>query len=231
MGLKSELVAAVNGNFTDKWDVQTTVNVPGPTDLRLDATHAKDLETATVLYADLDGSTSMVDSFKWWFSAGVYKSYLRCAAAIIRSEGGVVTAYDGDRVMAVFTGATKNTDAVRAALKINYAVHEIVRPAIKAKYPTAKFTLDHVIGIDTSQLRAARIGVKGDNDVVWVGRAANYAAKLCSESGKPIWITETVFKAMQDTVKVSNGVPMWTSHYSQKLNQAIIYGSTYYQSF
>jgi class 3 adenylate cyclase len=67
------------------------------------------------------------------------------------------------------------------------------------------FVLKHVVGIDRSDLHAARIGVREDNDIVWVGRAANYAAKLCALSEKPIWITGEVYNAMLDSVKYANG--------------------------
>src|SRR4051812_36873707 len=52
----------------------------------------------TVLYADLAESTPLVKGYKDWFAAEVYKNYLYCAARIIRLRGGVITAYDGDRV-------------------------------------------------------------------------------------------------------------------------------------
>ena len=65
---------------------------------------------ATVLYADLSGSTRLVDTKKATFAAEVYKTYLACAARIVKNEGGAVTAYDGDRVMAVFINKdNKNT--------------------------------------------------------------------------------------------------------------------------
>jgi class 3 adenylate cyclase len=121
MGLKDDLVAEVTNTFKKAWSVEETAAVPDPEDLRLNANHAKDLTLATVLYADLDGSTNMVDTKRWELSAEVYKSYLRCASEIIREEGGVITGYDGDRVMAIFTGDAKNTSAVRCALKINFA--------------------------------------------------------------------------------------------------------------
>jgi class 3 adenylate cyclase len=60
--------------------------------------------SATVLYADLADSTKLVDGHTKQFSAEIYKTFLHCAAKIIRSEDGVITAYDGDRVMAVFIG-------------------------------------------------------------------------------------------------------------------------------
>jgi class 3 adenylate cyclase len=92
----------------------------------------------------------------------------------------------------------------------------------------SEFKLKHVVGIDTSQLRAARIGVRGDNDVVWIGRAANHAAKLASLSGKATWITKTVFDAMRDEVKTSNGTPMWTEYKWTQMNGVPVYASTYY---
>lgn len=230
MGLKDDLVKEVDETFLSQWDVQGTTSVPEPEDLLLNSNHAKDLETATVLYADLDGSTNMVNSYDWSFSAEVYKTYLRCAAEIIRSENGIITAYDGDRVMAVFTGGSKNTSAVRCALKINYAVCEIIQPALKTLYPSKNFTLKHVVGVDTSRLRTARIGVRGDNDLVWIGRAANYAAKLTSLSGKTTWITKSVYAAMNNKVKYLNGTDMWDCRTWTQMNNLPVYCSNYWWS-
>lgn len=227
MGLKDDLKAEVKTTFSSQWKVQTTTCVPAPEDLLLNSNHAKDLETATILYADLNGSTKMVDNFEWTFSAEVYETYLRCAAQIIKSENGVITAYDGDRIMAVFTGDTKNTTAVRCAMKINYAVCEIINPALKEQYPTINFTLKHVVGIDTSRMRTARIGVRGDNDLVWIGRAANYAAKLTTLSEKSTWITKAVYDQMHKDVKFVNGVDMWELRYWTAMNNTPIYCSTY----
>jgi class 3 adenylate cyclase len=171
----------------------------------------------------------MVDQYTWEFSAEIYKTFLRCASQIIRSEGGTITAYDGDRVMAIFTGSTKNTDAVKCAMKINYAVLQIIQPAIQAHYSTT-FKLSHVVGVDTSQLRASRIGVRGDNDLVWIGRAANYAAKLTTQSGQPTWITKAIYDSMRDEVKYHNGHNMWQKAYWTSMNNMEIYCSSYWWS-
>ena len=227
MALHEDLQSEVSQILSEEWSVVGTTNVPDPDELRL-SNHAKDLETATVLYADLDGSTSMVDNYKWSFAAEIYKVYLRCSARIIAAEGGVVTAYDGDRIMAVFTSNSKNTSAVRAAMKIHCAVVEIIRPAIQKHYPNTNFALNHVIGVDTSQLRAARIGVRGYNDLVWIGRAANYAAKLTSLSGKPLWITKAVFEKMNKDIKLSgDGQAMWEKHTWSAMNNMEIYCSSW----
>jgi class 3 adenylate cyclase len=146
------------------------------------------------------------------FAAEVYKAYLNCAARIIRAEGGVITAYDGDRIMAVFIGDTKNTPAARAALKINHAVRKIINPKLWEQYPGRKgsFEVSQVVGVDTGELLVARTGIRGSNDLVWVGRPANYAAKLCDiRDGYSSWITGDVYNNMHDSMKSYNGRDVW----------------------
>ena len=69
----------------------------------------------TVLYADLADSTGLVKQRPAAYAAEVYKSYLHCASKIIKNYDGIITAFDGDRVMAVFIGDRKNSNAVRSA--------------------------------------------------------------------------------------------------------------------
>lgn len=201
--------------FRDAWATRDGQVVPDSADLKL-GNDAVKLD-GTVLYADLDGSTDMVNNHQPEFAAEIYKSYLHCAAKIVREEGGAITAYDGDRIMAVFIGDSKNTNAAQAALKINYAVTEIINPAIKVQYPAKQFTLKQCVGIDTSKLFIARTGIRGANDLVWVGRAANYAAKICSmPDGNPYAsvITEDVYTSMNKSLKFSvDGSSMWTQCY------------------
>ena len=81
--------------------------------------------------------------------------------------------------MAVYLGDGKNSSAARTALKINWTVKNVVNTAIKKQYPNTSYSVAHAVGIDTGKLFVARTGIRGSNDLVWVGRAANYAAKLC----------------------------------------------------
>ena len=164
---------------------------------------------ATVLYADLADSTALVDGYKKPFAAEIYKAFLHCAAKIIRDEGGTITAYDGDPIMAVYIGNSKNTSAVRTAMKIKYAVSEIINPGRLKQYPGNAYpgnayAVRHVVGIDTSDLYIARTGVREANDLVWVGRAANYAAKLAAlPESYTTYITADIYNNMNDQVKFS----------------------------
>jgi class 3 adenylate cyclase len=157
----------------------------------------------------------MVSNHKPEFAAEVYKAYLYCAAKIIADQGGTITAYDGDRVMAVFIGNAKNTSAAKTALRINYAVAKIINPKLVEQYPSTKgsFEVKQAVGIDTGKLLVARTGIRGSNDLVWVGRAANYAAKLCDmrQGIYASFITSDVYNNLHESAKIFKGKNMWES--------------------
>ena len=134
MGLKADMEKEVADVFAGKWQERDGNVVPEDDSLTL-SNDAVKIE-ATVLYADLADSTKLVDGNAAFFAAEIYKTFLHCAAKIIRGEGGAITAYDGDRIMAVYIGEMKNTRAVRSALRIHYAALYIINPAQKSVYPS-----------------------------------------------------------------------------------------------
>jgi len=212
MSLRDELEVEVEEIFSAQWQTRKGRTVPDPEDVQ-HGNHASEL-AATVLYADLADSTVMVDQQMFNVAAEVYKSYLVCAARIIKANGGSITAYDGDRIMAVFIGDRKNTSAAKSSLQITWAVNNIVNLGLVSQYGKAAYQVRHVVGIDSSVLRAARIGVRNDNDLVWVGSAANHAAKLSSitDSQSAVYISKPVYDVMHESVKLG-GDPkraMWT---------------------
>lgn len=228
MSFATDIEAEVKRIFRERWTTTKATVVPDPSSIALESNEAKEIGDGTVLYADLSGSTKMVQTETREFAAEVYRAYLYSAAQIIRNEGGVVTAYDGDRVMAVFLGDFPNSNAARCALKINHVVSQVINPAIAAQYGAARYTVKQVVGVDRSPLFIARTGVRGDNDLVWIGRAANFAAKLTEISDDaPTFITGEVFDRLSDASKLSNGTLMWKQRTWTQMNNMRIYSSTW----
>lgn len=230
MAVIDDLNSKVSEIFRTNWDTQQGRVVPEPEALRL-LNHAIEFDRATILYADLKGSTNMVDNKAWQVSGEIYKAFLHCAASLIRAEGGAITSYDGDRVMGIWVDGSQSTRAAKCALKINYAVKHSINPAFKQQYEASYFDIKHVVGIDTSPIRAARTGVRGGNDIVWIGRAANYAAKLTDLGGlaESTFITNDVFTRLQDEAK-NGGNPkqlMWKPYKWTQNGDMSILGSTW----
>jgi len=73
---------------------------------------------ATILCADLADSTRLAMTNRT-IASEVYKAFLVCSSKIMRLRAGEVRSFNGDRVMGVFIGSSRNTNAAKAALNIN----------------------------------------------------------------------------------------------------------------
>jgi class 3 adenylate cyclase len=228
----SDIIAEVESILRARWQLDPARTVPELERVKLRGNHGVQIEGA-VLYADMADSTKLVDTFRAEFAAEIYKSYLYGACKVIGAEAGEVTAFDGDRVMGVFVGQLKNTNAVKCALKINYLVRQI-NGAIAAQYPNTSYKLAHKIGIDTSKLLVAKAGVRDNNDLVWVGPAANYAAKMAalSESGFPTYISEATYNMLNESAKLggTNKASMWEKR-TWTATGKTVYRSSYWWPF
>ena len=168
-----------------------------------------------VLYADLRNSTQLVNTYTHIVSIKIYKAFLKSICEVIRNNFGEITAFDGDRVMAVFTGSSKCSNATKAALQIYYIVNEINKKFLPYYI---KYTIDYAVGIDVSDLSIIKTGIWHYNDLAWIGSAANIAAKLSEfkDQEDKTFITQRVFERINDESKYG-GKPktcMW--HYINK---------------
>jgi|SRR2546423_4467468 len=233
MGLKDDLESDVNSILRQEWDIRDGQVVPTTDSVAL-AGGAVRL-TATMLYADLADSTELAMNYDKRIAAKVFKCYLSCCSKIIRARGGEVRSFDGDRVMGVFVGDSKNSNAAKCALNINYTFLKIIKPKLEAKYESLKngsYKLAQCVGVDTSEMLVVRAGIRSNNDLVWVGRAANVAAKLSAIRNSPYhsYITDTVYNMLNDGSKYADGKDMWEkrANSTQVPGISTIYRSSYH---
>ena len=105
-----------------------------------------------------------------------------------------------------------------------------MQPLKDKQYPDNKLKIRHVVGVDTGEMWVARTGVRGANDLVWVGTAANHTAKLTElDASHSTRITHRVYDHMHDKVKLaSSGHNMWEARRWTDMNDLSIYRSTYW---
>jgi len=204
MSIKEDLEKEVNNIVESKWSIRDGQVVPITEDIKLGNDGVK--MKATILYADLVNSTELAIKQSKEFSSEVYKCFLTCSSKLIKNSGGEIRSFDGDRVMGVFIGDSKNTTAAKCALKINYAFTFIIIPKLHLQYPNKKNIIDslkHCVGIDTSEILVIRGGVRNNNDLVWVGKSPNLAAKLCGirENYYSTYITKNVYDMLHENAK------------------------------
>lgn len=216
MGAKDELDGAIDDIVGQPWSVREGEVVPKTNDVVL-KNGAVRLD-AVMLYSDLFDSTSLATTFPHAVAAKVVRAFLATMSRLVRGCGGEIRSFDGDRVMGVFVGDSKNSDVAKCGLQMNYAVKKMLRPKLEAKYPSLRengFELMHCVGVARGKLLVVRAGVRGSNDLVFVGKAPNLAAKL-SDIRNPPWhtyMTSEVYGKLNEKSKLGgkDKQNMWAS--------------------
>jgi class 3 adenylate cyclase len=209
MALQSDVRERVLSIFDQAWESRNGITVPTVESIPL-AGGAVKLDAA-FLYADLADSTRLASNFPANVAAKVVRAFLDGATRLIRANGGEVRSFDGDRVMGVFAGQDKETRAMKAALYMNWAVSAVIRPEVARRFPSLAATgwsFAHGVGVDTGPVTAVRAGPRGDNDIVWIGRAPNVAAKLSSlrEPNYSSYVTAACFDAAGNIAKYASSL-------------------------
>lgn len=207
MGLKEDIEAEVSSVVAIRWNERDSATVPAAEDVALGA-GAVNIDAA-MLYADLAESTRIAMSLPPWLAAEIAKAFLATSCRIIRYHDGHIRSFDGDRVMGVFVGSDSCIRAAKAALQINWTVVNVLRPVFHrySTFANSGITIRHGVGIDVGQVFVARTGIRRNNDLVWVGRAPNVAAKLASirDGDYSTYITEDVFMKLDDWTYYKDG--------------------------
>jgi len=217
--------------FRTNWAKREGKIVPNTDSVQL-GNDAVEIEAA-VLYADIASSTALVSGYKDYFAAEVIKTFLLASCNVIRNNEGEIVSFDGDRVMAIFIGDSKCTNAAKTGLQIRSAIREL-NNCLKTIYTKTNYSIDYAVGIDISELFVIRTGIRGSNDLSWVGTAANIAAKLSEirSRNEKVFITDKVYGRMSNSSKYGgkNDECMWKD-INLNVNGNKIYGSDWYWNF
>lgn len=237
MTLKADVDQAVD-ELTKTWSTTqwggTRKDVPAP-----DGMGYSDgkLVNATFLYADMANSSGLVAATKdKEVVASVVSAFLKTCVRIIRSHDGHIRSFDGDRVMGVFSGPSKETRAAVAALQIHYAVKFLLDPKIQSSFADIKaagWHLSHASGIATSPTLMVRSGIRNNSDLVSIGVGPNLAAKLSDirTSSHKTYIGAGTYSGLEERALIgSDKLNMWEGPHSLSMGGGSYsyYSSSYY---
>lgn len=231
MGIADDLDTVIAAILREPLDIREARSVPDVENVALKGGGVS--LVATFLYADLYDSTILAAEFPSQTTAKVIRAFLGCMSRLVRSCGGEIRSFDGDRVMGVFIGDSKNTSAARCALQMNYVVQQQLAPTLAAAFPVLEqggYVIEHCVGVATGQVLFVRAGIRGSNDLVAIGVAPNIAAKLSAIRNPPwyTYVTEEVYSALNDDAKFGgrDNTNMWTTESTEMLGRrATLYKS------
>lgn len=214
MAIIETLTDQIDNILDIRWDEREGTTIPTTTDIALKNGAVK--IKATFLYADLAGSSILAKKCPWQTTAKIIRTYLDTSVRLIRHHGGEVRSFDGDRVMGIFIGDTPNTSAANCARNIDWVVTNLINPKAKNKFKSIKennIEIKHCVGIDTSDARAVRSGIRNHNDLIWIGKAPSFAAKLSDIREYPyeVYISKDSYNKLANSAKKNGNENVWTS--------------------
>ncbi|WP_187969614.1 adenylate/guanylate cyclase domain-containing protein [Aquibium microcysteis] len=221
MAWKEDLEIWVDGHFGSSFDVRDGTVVP--TTDSVSKNQAVNLD-ASFLYADLAGSSELARHCPWETTAKIIRAFLDTSTRLIRAYRGEIRSFDGDRVMGVFVGDMSQTNATKCAREIFYTVENILGPKAYKKFTSISkngIKLKCGVGVDYGTSRTVRAGIRNNNDLIWIGRPPNMAAKLSDVRKYPysVMIHKDVYTSLPDIEKYNDGKDIWESR-SFKLSGA-----------
>lgn len=216
MSLKSDIEEKIAGYLDGDYDRTKMQSVPFPEDIPL-GNKAVELQAAT-LFIDVRQSSDITNAFRRQTAAKMMKAYFDGAVRIVNKNDGSVRSFNGDGMLAIFIGDSRTNHAAKAAMNIKWFVNDLLKPAFKQYFSNNKTAIGSALdfsvgeGLDEGTIFAVKVGIKGTNDVAWIGRCTNTSAKLSNiaTSPKSIAITRAVYERLNDDRKYSDGTHMWT---------------------
>ncbi len=217
MSLKEDLSNKISSYFREPYKVEETTIVPDTDYSKLTFGNKGLTAELAFLYVDIRKSSELHTTYGFANAARIYQSFHEICVRVINHFDGNIRSFDGDRVMGIFSGRSKCTNAVKSAMKIRWAVDKLLSPKLEKPIKIG-------CGVDFGKTLIIKVGKGRDDnnkDLVWVGQASNYAAHLSDIGNNSIIISERTYNRMGASVKWKNSEEktenMWKYKYF-KLN-------------
>lgn len=239
MSLKSDIIAKAKEIESTQFIVDSTTTIPTISNSKL-TFGCTGLEfNATVLYIDMRGSTSVLNTHRKRVVAKIHMLYYHAIVKIAKATYGEIRSFNGDSLLVFYPGNTKQSisNAVCAAMQMKYAIKELLNENLK-HYSD----IDFGIGIDYGSILATKVGVGGTDetkDLIWIGNAVNKATKISDKckSNYNIGISKIVYDNILDYIKYTkrntvfgiNNESIWlNSSFSYNEKWETFYTTTYH---
>ena len=203
MGLKADIINKAKEIESETFQVEGVSYVPTISNSKL-TFGCKGLEfDATVLYIDMRGSTSVLNTHQKRTVVKIHMLYYHAIVKVAKSTGGEIRSFNGDSLLVFYPGTTKQSlsNAVKAAMQMKYAIKTLLNDNLK-NYSD----IDFGIGIDYGKILATKVGVGGADetkDLIWIGNAVNRSTVISDEckSDYNIGISAIVYNNLTDELK------------------------------
>ncbi|MBN1466615.1 HAMP domain-containing protein [candidate division KSB1 bacterium] len=160
----------------------------------------------TLLFSDIRNFSNLTERLSPKEIVKLVNIYLDVQSQIIENNHGVVDKFMGDQIMAIFDGEYQADNAVKTAVDIQRAIHQL--NAKRAELGI--LTLQVGIGINVGPVVLGNMGSKNRMDYTVIGDVVNLSSRLCAiaKPGQIIAPVE-VARRLKGTYTTTQLDPVW----------------------
>lgn len=135
--------------------------------------------SATVMFVDVVGSTSLAAEREPTVVAEVLNAFFAAVVGAVADEGGFVNQFQGDGALCLFGAPTELTDHSERGLRAALALRDALLRLAEI-YPG----FDAAIGVSSGRVVAGDVGTEHRHEYTAIGDPVNEASRLCDEAKK-----------------------------------------------
>jgi len=160
--------------------------------------------TATVLFADIRGFTTMTEKLGAGATVTLLNEYFTLMVDCIQQHGGMLDKFIGDAIMAGFGVPVPHDDDEDRALRSALSMIGVLRGWNEKRIAEGKLPVNIGVGLNTDSLVAGNIGSPKRMDFTMIGDGVNFASRLesaCKLYGTQILMSDSTFGRLRGTYR------------------------------
>jgi adenylate cyclase len=156
---------------------------------------------ATVLYADLRGSTQLAERLAPEQLVAYINAYLEQMTEVILKHEGTLDKFVGDEVMALFGAPLAQDDHALRAVQVGLEMQERYRRLMQAWQSKGIEVVSMGVGIATGEMIVGEVGCERRADYTAIGRVVNLGARICSVAlPDQVLISDATYQAIRNRI-------------------------------
>ncbi|NIR28484.1 MAG: adenylate/guanylate cyclase domain-containing response regulator [Gammaproteobacteria bacterium] len=156
--------------------------------------------TATILYADIEGFTTIVESMAPERVVQMLNEYFRAVVEPIKRHGGIINQFQGDAMLVTFNVPVADPRHADAAVEVAVEIQRLLRT-----HRFAGELLHARIGVSTGEVVAGNVGADDRLNYTVHGDAVNLAARfeeLNKEYGTHVLLSEATVASLEGSYAI-----------------------------
>lgn len=177
--LEDEIFEEIGEKLDMDFDIVKKKEIPS--NFKLENDEWAQVDDVVCVYFDLSSSTNILRDYGDEISVKIFDSYIKSATRIFKNFECSYLDIQGDGGFALFSGDKHIQRAMVSAITLKTLLSKSYSGNLNdlVKKIKSKINLSSRIGVHIGKILAKKSGIRGENEILWLGGLVSVASKIC----------------------------------------------------